>query len=71
MVTDIRIHQKNPSLEIAFDSGEVYSLPYAVKMLEPIGHDAVKFTLIDGKEKQYAWQQLYDRAQTRRMSSQT
>lgn len=62
-VTDIRIHQETPQLEVAFDNGEVYRLPYAIKALEPVGHTAVKLTFTDGRQVRYDWQQLYAAAQ--------
>ena len=62
-VTDIRIHQQKPQLEVAFDNGEAYHLAYDVKTLEPIGNEGVKLTLRDGRQLQYDWAQLYAVAQ--------
>lgn len=59
-VTDIRIHQVSSHLEVAFDTGEVFNLPYGIQSLQPIGNEAISLTLKDGKKIQYDWQQLYD-----------
>ena len=61
-VTDIRMHQASSFLEVAFDTGEVFKLPYKIKSLEPIGNEAINLTFKNGKQQRYDWQQLYEAA---------
>lgn len=63
-VTDIRIHQTQPVLEVAFNTGQVFQLPWQVRSLQMIDSQAVTLQFADGRQVQYDWQQLYDEAQT-------
>ncbi len=59
-VTDILIHQAKPAIEIAFDTGQIFKLPWKVQSLQVIDNKTVGFQFEDGRQTQYNWQQLYD-----------